>query len=189
MDYLWTPWRYRYISKPDDDSRQGVPPELAAWPGDLHCVFCNLLAAADYAIANGMPIETAERAANIVLRAANCFIVLNAYPYSSGHVMIVPFVHEASLAALSAETAHEMMDLAQRVARVLEQVYRPHGLNFGMNLGKAAGAGVTGHLHLHALPRWMGDTNFMTVIGETRVQPEDLATTWEKIRTALASVE
>jgi len=188
VDYLWTPWRYSYVSGADHESRQGVPRELSAWPGDEHCVFCNLLAAADYAIANGMPAEQADRAANIVLRGSACFICLNAYPYSSGHVMVVPFEHQASLAELNTEAAREMMDLAQRTARVLNKVYSPHGLNFGMNLGKAAGAGVTDHLHLHALPRWAGDTNFMTVISETRVQPEELATTWQKLRDALAEI-
>ncbi|HVJ08872.1 MAG TPA: HIT domain-containing protein [Acidisarcina sp.] len=190
MDHLWTPWRYSYINQPEGEKqRQGVPPELDAWPGDMHCVFCNLIAAADYAEAHGMPAEEAERAAHIVLRGQGCFICLNAYPYTSGHVMVIPYEHEPSLAALAPETAREMMDLSQQTVRVLERLYSPHGINLGMNLGKAAGAGVAGHLHLHALPRWQGDTNFMTVIGEARVLPETLDTTWEKMRAGFLASE
>jgi ATP adenylyltransferase len=187
MDHLWTPWRYAYVTQEDmRDARPGVPPALAAWPGDHHCVFCNLVAAADYAIEHGMAPQAADRAANIVVRSATCFVCLNSYPYATGHVMVVPYVHEASLAALAAETAQEMMALAQRIARALEQAYQPDGMNLGLNQGKAAGAGVAGHLHLHALPRWLGDTNFMTVVSETRVLPETLAQTWERLSTALA---
>ena len=98
--------------------------------------------------------------------------------------MVVPYAHLDRLALLPADAAHEMMDLAQRTERVLERLYRPHGLNFGMNLGQAGGAGVAGHLHLHGLPRWAGDTNFMTTVAETRVLPEDLATTWKRMRDA-----
>lgn len=189
MDQLWTPWRYAYITQMDGEKqRQGVPAELAAWPGDKHCVFCNLIAAADYAVAQGMAPEQAERAAHIVLRGQSCFICLNAYPYTSGHVMVIPFDHEASLAALPLETAREMMDLAQQTVGIFEQVYSPHGINLGMNLGKAAGAGVAGHLHLHALPRWLGDTNFMSVIGETRILPEGLDATWERMRTGFLNL-
>ncbi len=187
MDYLWTPWRYAYI-KSSSGSRLGVPEELAAWPGDRHCVFCNLIGAVDYAESQGMPRMEAERAANIVLRAESCFICLNAFPYTSGHMMIVPYEHQPSLAELAAPTAHEMMDLAQRSARVLTSVYSPHGMNFGMNLGEAAGAGVAGHLHLHALPRWVGDTNFMTVVAETRVIPEGLTDSWQKLRESFARI-
>jgi ATP adenylyltransferase len=187
MDHLWTPWRYSYVTQVDEmDHRQGVPEKLAGWPGDKHCVFCNLVASADHAIAEGMPSSEADRAAYLVHRGKDCFVCLNAYPYTSGHVMVIPYVHEASLAALAAETATEMMALAQRTTRVFEALYSPHGMNLGMNLGKAAGAGVAGHLHLHALPRWHGDTNFMTVVGEARVLPEDLSITWEKMHTAFA---
>lgn len=197
MDHLWTPWRYAYVTQleaggpqsnqaSDSDIRPGVPAALAAWPGDCHCVFCNLVAAADYAIAQGMAPEAADRAANIVLRGATCFVCLNAYPYATGHVMVVPHAHEASLGALAAEAAQEMMVLAQRIARALEEAYHPDGMNLGLNQGKAAGAGVAGHLHLHALPRWLGDTNFMTVVSETRLLPETLDQTWERLRSALA---
>ena len=96
--------------------------------------------------------------------------------------MVLPYAHESSLAALPVNVAHELMDSAQRLESVLGSTYRPNGINMGLNLGKAAGAGVQGHLHLHILPRWTGDTNFMTVVGETRVLPEDLETTWKRVR-------
>ena len=182
MDYLWTPWRYAYLVDADPGGRKGVPAALAAWTGDCHCVFCNLLGATAFAVAHGMPALEADRAANIVLRAEHCFVVLNAFPYSSGHVMIVPYRHQAILAHLEPEAALEMMRLAQRTDGVLRQVYQPHGTNLGMNLGKAAGAGVEEHLHLHVLPRWMGDANFMTVVAETRVLPETLEVTWQRLR-------
>ena len=182
MDYLWTPWRYAYVTKADEMVRPGVPARLAAWQGDTGCVFCNMIASVDYAIAAGMSVDEAEGAAGLVLRGRNCFVCLNAYPYTSGHVMVLPYAHLDRLAQLPVETAHELMDLAQRTERALETLYHPHGFNFGMNLGRAGGAGVAGHLHLHALPRWAGDTNFMTTIGETRVLPEDLEMTWRRVR-------
>jgi ATP adenylyltransferase len=184
MDHLWTPWRYAYITAAESGVRQGVPAALNAWQGDLGCVFCNLIASIDDAIAHGMDREKAEAAGGLVLRGQSCFICLNAYPYTSGHVMVMPYAHLDRLAALPLETAHELMDLAQRTERVLDRVYSPHGFNFGLNVGKAAGAGVTGHLHLHAMPRWVGDTNFMTTVAETRVLPEDLETTWRRLREA-----
>jgi ATP adenylyltransferase len=182
MDHLWTPWRYAYVTGAHDDRRGGVAKKLDAWPGDLGCVFCNLIASVDYAIANGMSVEEAEAAAGLVYRGKTCFVCLNAFPYTSGHVMVVPYAHLDRLAVLPVETAHELMDLAQRTERVLEATYKPHGFNFGLNVGKAGGAGVAGHLHLHAMPRWLGDTNFMTTVGETRVLPEDLETTWRRLR-------
>ncbi len=186
MDHLWSPWRYTYVTKAESAVRPGVPESLAAWPGDLGCVFCNLIASIDYAIANGMSVDQAEAAGGLVLRGKQCFICLNAYPYTSGHVMIMPYAHLDRLAVLPTETAHELIDLAQRTEQALERVYHPHGFNFGLNVGKAAGAGVAGHLHLHAMPRWTGDTNFMTTVAETRVLPEDLASTWKRLRAALA---
>jgi ATP adenylyltransferase len=189
VDQLWTPWRYAYVTQEDTrETRAGVPAALAAWPGDHHCVFCNLIAAADYAIEHGMRAEDADRAANIVLRGRNCYICLNAYPYTSGHVMIVPYVHEGSLAELTGDTAQEVMALAQRTTRALERSYSPDGINLGLNLGKAAGAGVAGHLHMHILPRWFGDTNFMTAIAETRVLPEILEQSWRRLREAFAGI-
>jgi ATP adenylyltransferase len=184
MDHLWTPWRYAYVTTADGEQRQGVPRELAAWPGDHHCVFCNMIAAVDFAEANGTPKDEAEHAAGIILRMKDNFICLNAYPYASGHVMIVPYLHGSSLTALTSEAAHEMMDLAQCIETLFYQLYSPQGMNFGLNLGKAAGAGVADHLHLHALPRWAGDTNFMTTIGETRILPESLDVTWQRMREA-----
>jgi ATP adenylyltransferase len=168
-------------------TKPGVPEALNAWPGDLHCVFCNMLAAVDFAIANGMPREQAEAAAYILDRGKTCFLVLNAFPYNNGHLMVVPYAHEASLAASPVATATEMMQQTRRSERVLRAVYRPGGLNLGLNLGDSAGAGVADHLHLHAVPRWNADTNFMSVLGETRILPELLAESWKRLRAALAT--
>lgn len=186
MDYLWTPWRYAYVTSADRKARAGVPAALEAWPGDLGCVFCNLLAAIDFAIEQGMDRDRAEAAGGLILRAEHCFICLNAFPYTSGHVMVMPYAHLDSLAALPTAAAHELMDLAQRTERALGRVYQPHGYNLGMNLGQAAGAGVAGHIHLHAMPRWAGDTSFITTVAESRVLPEDLDTTWKRLRAAFA---
>jgi ATP adenylyltransferase len=187
MDRLWTPWRYAYVTGAETGTpKRGVPAALSAWPGDLHCVFCNMIAAVDYAIANGMPPEEAESAAHILERGERNFMVLNAYPYNGGHLMVVPYRHQDSLAALPREDADELLTMARRAERVLRAVYRPDGLNLGMNLGQAAGAGVAEHLHLHAVPRWSGDNNFMSVLAETRVLPEMLAESWRRIRAGLA---
>ena len=159
MDYLWTPWRYTYVA--------GIDMTSSA------CIFCELPRLGD------------DAKAGIVQRGQHCYVVLNAFPYTAGHVMIVPFAHLDELQKLPLEAAHEMMDLAQRMERVLRQVYKPEGINLGMNLGKAAGAGVAGHVHLHALPRWAADANFMTVVGETRVLPEKLETTYGRIKAAM----
>jgi len=194
MDRLWTPWRYDYVSRIEVASRPGVPPALDAWPGfpdnsestqnPCDCVFCNMIAAVDYAITHGSPAEQAEKAAHILTREPACFLCLNAFPYTTGHILIVPYRHIDSLTALPPNEAQEMILLAQRVEQVLRQVYNPAGFNFGINLGEAGGAGIASHIHMHALPRWIGDTNFMTVIGDTRVLPETLDTTWERIRQA-----
>jgi ATP adenylyltransferase len=188
MDRLWTPWRYAYVTGADTSmARPGVPEALSAWPGDLHCVFCNMLAAVDYAIAHGMSRDEAEAEAYILDRGKTCYMVLNAFPYNNGHLMVVPYEHEASLAALPVGTAGEIMLQTRRAERVLRTVYHPHGLNMGLNLGDSAGAGVAHHLHLHAVPRWNADTNFMSVLGETRILPEMLAESWKRLRTALAT--
>jgi len=188
MERLWTPWRYDYVSRAGDSSRPGVPDALKDWPGsgsaDCNCVFCNMFAAVDYAITQGMEPKEAERAAHLLVRGRACFLCLNAFPYATGHILIVPYSHVDSLAALPSEDATEMMALAQRVESVLRAVYRPGGMNFGLNLGEAGGAGIAGHIHMHALPRWVGDTNFMTVTADTRVLPEALDTTWLKFRRA-----
>ena len=187
MDHLWTPWRYAYVTAAKTTTRPGVPEALSAWPGDKGCVFCNLIASIDYAIANGMDTDEAERAAGLILRGKHCFICLNAFPYTSGHVMVMPYAHLDRLAALPTVAAHELIELAQQTERALQNLYDPQGFNFGLNIGRAGGAGVAGHLHMHALPRWSGDTNFMTTIGETRMLPEELETTWRRMREALGS--
>lgn len=157
MDYLTTPWRYAYVSTAD--KAEG-------------CVFCNVQ-------------KLTDEEARIVYRGQHCFVILNTFPYTSGHVMIVPYVHLDELQKLPEPAAREMMSLTQRVEGVLRELYQPDGLNIGMNIGKAAGAGVAGHIHMHALPRWVADANFMTVVGETRVLPESLEITWKRIREAM----
>lgn len=156
MDYLWTPWRYAYIC--NAEKIEG-------------CVFCEL------------PRKSDEDAL-IVHRAKHCFIILNAFPYTSGHVMVVPYAHLDRLDKLPTDAAHEMIELSRKMETVLGAVYKPDGINLGMNIGAAAGAGVAGHIHMHILPRWVADANFVSVIGETRVLPEDLKTTWKRLREA-----
>lgn len=159
MDYLWTPWRYAYITGADKPKG---------------CIFCELP-------------KVDDQSARIVYRGKNCFIILNSYPYTPGHVMVVPFAHLDELQKLSSEAAHEMMDLSQKMEAVLRDLYKPDGVNLGMNIGAAAGAGVAGHVHMHVLPRWVADANFVSVVGETRVLPETLETTWERIKKALGA--
>jgi ATP adenylyltransferase len=185
MDRLWTPWRYSYVTRaggdPDAVVRRGVAAELAAWPGpDTGCVFCNLIRSVEWGMANG--VADAERAGLVVARLDTCYVCLNRFPYASGHVLIVPYLHTESLEKLPAEAATEMMLTAQRMEGTLRLTYKPDGINLGMNLGEAAGAGVAEHIHLHELPRWFGDTNFMTVAAETRVLPELLEVTWERLK-------
>ena len=161
MDFLFTPWRYAYISGAN---------------APAGCLFCGLL-----------PTKDDEKSL-IVHRAKNCFVMLNAFPYTSGHVMIVPYEHVDELSKLSQPAAQEMIELTQRMESILRELYRPDGLNLGMNLGKAAGAGVAGHIHMHILPRWVADANFVSVIGETRVLPEALDVTWERMRKELGKI-
>jgi ATP adenylyltransferase len=162
MDYLWTPWRYQYMAQ----VAQGNQPE---------CIFCD-------AVARNRDAETL-----IIHRGKKAFVILNRFPYTSGHVMLVPYAHVAELHLVEPTALQEIMALSQKLEPVFHKEYKPDGMNLGMNLGRAAGAGVTGHLHLHMLPRWIGDSNFMTVTGETRVHPEALRTTYERLRKALAS--
>jgi ATP adenylyltransferase len=115
------------------------------------------------------------------------FIILNRFPYTTGHVMVVPYEHVGDLGAVDPATLDEMMRMAQRVQLALAAIYKPEGFNLGMNLGRCAGAGVTGHIHLHVVPRWIGDANFMTTVAETRMEPEDLETTYAKLREALGT--
>jgi len=154
MEHIWTPWRYTYIKNVDTK------------PG---CVFCTLLSSGD------------DRTNLIVHRGVLNFIVLNLYPYTSGHLMVVPYKHESSLAELDDATTSELMILAKRAQRILQQEYKPDGFNIGLNLGRVAGAGVRDHLHLHIVPRWAGDANFMSVIGETRTVPEELSETYDRV--------
>jgi ATP adenylyltransferase len=128
-----------------------------------------------------------DRANLVVLRAEHNFILLNLYPYTSGHLMIAPYAHVASLQDAEPVALEEMMRLARRADTALRQLYKPDGMNLGMNLGACAGAGVAGHIHMHVLPRWCGDASFMTTVGETRVLPEELSVTWERLREALRS--
>jgi ATP adenylyltransferase len=187
MDRLWTPWRYDYITGAARTPRKGVPAALEAWPADRdrHCVFCNMIAAVDYAVEQGMEREAAEKAVHLVSRGEHTFVCLNAYPYGTGHAMVIPYEHLDSLAAMSDAAAEEMMTTARRIETALREVYRPDGVNLGMNMGQAAGAGIAEHVHLHMLPRWLGDTNFMTAIADTRVLPETLDLTWARLRKAL----
>ena len=164
MDRLWTPWRYQYVTKTSP-----VPISGSA------CIFCAKTALSD------------DDSNLVVYRAAHNFVLLNLFPYSCGHLMIAPFEHVDSLAGAAPETATEMMHLARRAETVLRQVYRCPGLNLGMNLGECAGAGVAGHIHLHVVPRWPGDANFMTTTAETRVLPEDLAVTLQRVRAGWAA--
>jgi ATP adenylyltransferase len=152
MDRLYSPWRYGYVTK-TSQSPDG-------------CVFCGA-AAAD-------PL--------VVARGTAAFVILNLYPYNSGHLMVVPVRHVASLAELSSEELRELMLLVQRAEMAITEVYGPQGINVGLNLGRAAGAGIADHLHVHLVPRWVGDTNFMSVVGETRVLPEEVPASAERLR-------
>jgi len=159
MERLFTPWRLRYVSS---ERRQAGG-----------CVFCRA-------------VRGRRDRKNLVLyRGRSHFVILNRYPYSNGHLMIVPVAHLSSPGESTVEALGEMMHLAVRCERALRSVYRPAGINLGMNLGKSAGAGIEGHYHLHVVPRWDGDTNFMTVVHGTRVIPESLATTYRRLRSML----
>jgi len=160
MDYLWTPWRYAYVT---------------AGSKTTGCIFCDLPKVGD------------DVKARIVYRGQSCYIVLNTYPYTPGHVMVVPFAHLDELQKLPADAAREMMNLSQKMEGVLRKLYSPDGVNLGMNIGKAAGAGVAGHIHMHVLPRWVADANFVSVVGETRILPESLEITYDRMRAALDS--
>ena len=157
MKQLWAPWRMSYIAE-----------ERPAG-----CIFCEKIA------------ENDDRKNFIVHRGEHCFIILNAFPYTSGHVMVVPYAHLDQLVKVPQEAADELMRLSQTMEGVLRTVYNAEGVNLGMNIGKCAGAGVAGHVHMHVLPRWTADANFVSVVGETRVLPETLETTYEKIKKAM----
>lgn len=161
MDRLWSPWRYRYITKasPDDE-----------------CVFCAKARDGD------------DKANLVIHRGQTNFLILNLFPYTNGHLMVAPYEHIANLDDLPEETSAEMMQLTRLAVKALREVYWPQGLNIGMNLGACAGAGIAGHAHMHVLPRWPGDANFMTTIGETRVLPEDLSITRDRLTAAIKSL-
>ena len=154
MDHLWSPWRFGYVTK-------SIPIS--------ECPLCDMSVMAD-------------EEHWVVHRGEHCFVVLNRFPYAPGHLMIAPKSHLAMLADCSPATLHELMELAQQAEAHLRAEYQCPGLNMGFNLGACAGAGIPGHLHFHVVPRWPGDVNFMTAIGETRTLPEDLRTTWMRLR-------
>jgi ATP adenylyltransferase len=161
MDILWSPWRYDYIRS--NEENKGTP--------EAECVFCGVLE---------NPAGDDEKF--IVHRAGFNFVILNIFPYITGHLLVVPYSHLANLAEAPKEVTDELMDLTKKCQELLGEVYRPDGFNLGMNIGKAAGAGVAAHFHMHVMPRWAGDANFMTAIGETRTIPEMLTTTYEKLK-------
>jgi ATP adenylyltransferase len=155
---LWAPWRRPYIKSGGGDD----------------CIFCS------------KPALNDDEKALIAHRGERCFVMLNAFPYNPGHVMVAPFEHTARLQDLDEPTSNELMALAQRSLQALEDGYSPDGFNVGVNLGKIAGAGVADHVHLHVVPRWAGDTNFMPVVGDTRVISEGLDESYRTVRDAFA---
>jgi ATP adenylyltransferase len=156
MEFLWSPWRYDYITK------AGKTP--------ASCVF------------DVGPDASADDERLIVYRGAHNFVILNLFPYTSGHFLVAPYVHVAEIEAVSPEAMAEMMALATRGIAALKKLYKPEGFNIGLNLGHCAGAGIREHLHLHVVPRWVGDANFVAVVGETRVLPEELSVTLRRMR-------
>jgi ATP adenylyltransferase len=160
MDRLWSPWRLAYVT--------------AAQHPPISCIFCN--AAAD------------PEAALVVHRGRHCFVILNLYPYNNGHLMVAPVRHINTLTSLLPEEQAEVMAMARWSEMALMEAYRPQGINVGINLGKAAGAGIEDHLHVHLVPRWAGDTNFMTAVGDTRVLPEALDQTTARLRPIFAKL-
>ena len=156
---IWAPWRLAYVKD-------------AAKDDELECIFCT------------KPASDDDEANLIVHRGERCFVILNLFPYTNGHLMVAPYEHLGSLADLPEETTAEMMALSQRAIRVLEHAYAPHGYNVGFNQGRVAGAGVEHHIHMHVVPRWGGDTNFMPVLADTRVMPQTLEQSYEALRGA-----
>jgi ATP adenylyltransferase len=154
---IWAPWRLEYVK----DASKDIESE---------CIFC------------AKPAEGDDAANLIVHRGERCFVILNKFPYTNGHLMVAPYEHTAALQDLDAETIAEMMALAQRGMNALESSYAPHGYNVGFNQGRVAGAGVEHHIHMHVVPRWGGDTNFMPVLGDTRVMNQTLDDSYETVR-------
>jgi len=153
---IWAPWRLAYVKDASKDTEE-------------ECIFC------------GKPGDDDDRANLIVHRGEHCFVILNLFPYTNGHLMVAPYEHVSGLQDLSPETIAEMMALAQRAMARLEEVYDPHGYNVGINQGRVAGAGVEHHIHLHVVPRWGGDTNFMPVIADTKVMPQTLEQSYDAL--------
>lgn len=167
FDQLWAGWRGEYVaSVPSAD----VPPGSDRADGPEHCVFCRIAASGEPSASNG-----------ILWRGTCTFAVLNAYPYASGHVLVLPTRHVPSMAELDLDEGIELWGALRASVSALESAYSPEGVNLGANLGRAAGAGIPKHLHLHAVPRWVGDTNFMTAVAGVRVLPEALAVSWERL--------
>ena len=160
MFRLWSPWRLAYVTGTSTSSG---------------CIFCDAASAADL-----------ERESLVLVRGRLAYVILNLYPYNNGHLMVVPNRHVGSLATSTADELNEMMRLTRDAEIALTEVYQPQGINVGINIGRPAGAGVLDHVHIHLVPRWNGDTNFMTVVGETRVLPEDLATSASRLRPIFA---
>ena len=164
MPRLWTPWRMTFLKAPKNTDANA-------------CIFCEKIRA-----------DTSQDRENLVLwRGKRAFLLLNLYPYANGHLMVAPYEHTGELESLDAETLQEMMQLVNHGIRALKQTSNPHGFNVGANLGQAAGAGVKDHVHLHIVPRWSGDTNFMATLGETRVLPEALEDTYKRIKAGFQS--
>lgn len=161
---MWSPWRMAYIAKEHADGFSGPS-----------CVFCDL------------PRRRDDERTYILYRGARAFVIMNLYPYNNGHLMVVPYDHVDALTALDAPTANEMMDLARRSQEVVGDAMRPQGFNLGINQGRAAGAGIADHLHMHVLPRWVGDTNFMPALGDVRVMPQHLDETYALLRPGFAT--
>lgn len=160
MERLWSPWRMAFVSG------------AAGGSGEGGCIFCDHLAEGD------------DESAGILWRGSLTFALLNAYPYNTGHLMVAPLRHAGDLAELTSDERAELMELTSRSVDIVRSVMRAEGFNVGVNLGKVAGAGVPGHVHVHVVPRWAGDTNFMPVVGDTKVLPEMLAQTYAKLRPA-----
>ena len=165
MDRLWAPWRLSYVT--------------AAQIPATDCIFCDASAGRSPSPpGSGEPRDIDL----VVLRGRGAYVILNLYPYNNGHLMVVPNRHLSTLAALTSDEQSELMQLTRLAEMALNEAYGPQGINVGINLGKAAGAGIENHLHIHLVPRWSGDTNFMTAVGETRVLPEDLGATAGRLR-------
>ncbi len=157
MKRIWSPWRMKYIKENSSQSE---------------CPFCKAISGKD------------DRENLVVFRGKNAFVMLNRYPYTTGHILVLPYIHQEKMSEFDPKTRSEMMELVNQAGQVLELVYKPQGMNVGLNLGTAAGAGIPKHLHWHIVPRWMGDTNYMTTVGSVRVLPESLEDTYQKIQSS-----